>query len=161
MFFYIEISSKNKAALQKFLSFILKLNKTNLTIVPFSQQTVKKFVTILKSPHINKSAQEQFEFRVYTKKLLISSTQFFKFFYLIKKLQNVSFPGINVKIKGLFEKKKNFRQLLNVTDPDNLDLNFLNKLNCSLKSIGWKTKKYVQMFDNYGEQFLKTKTFMF
>ena len=95
MVFFIKISSKNKETLQLFLMFLSKLENNNLLIKYFPKQKIKKFITILKSPHINKSAQEQFEFRVYTKKLQISSPQHLKFLCFLKRVSGHTANFIN------------------------------------------------------------------
>ena len=68
---YITVSSKSKETLKLFLAFLSKFKHSNLIIKYFPKRKIKKFVTILKSPHVNKSAQEQFEFKINTKKLML------------------------------------------------------------------------------------------
>ena len=148
MFFYIKISSKNKSALKRFLEFISGLKSLNLLVSHSPKQSVKKFITVLKSPHVNKSAQEQFEYRIYTKKLSVNSPQALKFFSMIKKAKNASFPGIDLKIKGVFEKKKEFKNLLHSMNPDNLDIDFFQTAS---QQTHKKIIKYVQILDGYGE----------
>jgi ribosomal protein S10 len=154
MFFYIEISSKNEDSLKKFLTFISEIKTTNLFITNFPKQNIKKVVTVLKSPHVNKSAQEQFEYRIYTKNLSVSSFQQNKFLSLFKRIQNSSFPGIRFKVKGLFEQKKELKNLLLSIDPDNLDLNSF-KNSASFSALKLKTTQYFQMFEGYGEHSIK------
>jgi ribosomal protein S10 len=148
MFFYIQISSKDKSSLEIFLKFILRLKALNLLISHFPKQQIKKFITVLKSPHVNKSAQEQFEYRIYTKKLSVNSPQALKFFSIIKKAKNASFPGIDLKIKGVFEKKKEFKNLLHCMNPDNLNIDFFQ---IASQQTNWKITKYIQILDGYGE----------
>jgi ribosomal protein S10 len=152
MFFYIRISSKDKESLKRFLEFISGLKSLNLLISHFPKHQIKKFITVLKSPHVNKSAQEQFEYRIFTKKLLVNSPQALKFFSIIKKVKNVSFPGIDLKIEGVFEKKKEFKNLLHCMNPDNLDIDFFQT--ASQRSHP-KITKYVQVLDSYGEYSVK------
>ena len=148
MFLYIQISSKNKSSLKKFLEFILRLKSLNLLISHFPKQQIRKFITVLKSPHVNKSAQEQFEYRIYTKKLSVNSPQALKFFSIMKKAKNASFPGIDLKIKGVFEKKKEFKNLLHCMNPDNLNTNFFQTTS---QQTHWQITKYVGILDGYGE----------
>lgn len=152
MFFYLEISSKNKETFKKFLNFLLKLKITNLKIKTISKQKLKQFTTVLKSPHVNKTAQEQFEFRIYKKKLIIKILKPFKLFYILKKLQNFSFPGINFKVNGCFIENK-FKDLITDLDPDFLNLFFF--INIFFYKNEEKTKKYLQMLDIYGNICLK------
>jgi ribosomal protein S10 len=152
MFFYIQISSKDKGSLKRFLEFILRLKSLNLLISHFPKHQRKKFITVLKSPHVNKSAQEQFEYRIFTKKLLVNSPQALKFFSTIKKAKNASFPGIDLKIKGVFEKKKEFKNLLNCMNPDNLDIDFFQ---IDSQQTPRNITEYIQVLDGYGEYSVK------
>ena len=151
--FSITISSKNKETLKSFLIFLSKFKYNNLIIKYFPKQKIKKFVTVLKSPHVNKSAQEQFEFRVHTKKLLISSEQNFKFLYFLKKVQNNIFPLISFKIEGCFhEKDKQFTFKLNKLNPNKVNVAFFNEVSKkTLKSKFLKIDKYIDLLDCHGE----------
>ena len=51
------------------------------------KKKIKKFA-ILKSPHIYKSAQEQFEYRIYSKKILINSFKPSIFLLVLKKIKS-------------------------------------------------------------------------
>lgn len=155
--FYIKVSSKDNENLKKFLLFLYKFKSNNLIIKYFPKQKIKKFVTILKSPHVYKSAQEQFEFRIYTKNLFISLEQHFKFLYFLKKVQNNIFPFINLKVKGVFGNQiieLNLRS--NRLSPNKINIKFFNnivKQKSKHKSV--KMKKYLNLFDGYGEIILK------
>jgi ribosomal protein S10 len=161
MFFYISVSSKTKESLEAFITFVSKIKNPNLIVKYFPKQKIKKFVTVLKSPHINKSAQEQFEYRIFTIKFLISSPQHLKNFYILKKIQKSSFPGINLKIKGLFEKKKQFKFLTNNLNPDYVNVEFFDHAPSliNIKNSYQKIQKYFQIFDIYGELSLKKSAF--
>ena len=80
MFLKFKVSSKDRHILKKFLSFLQKLTTPSTTLKYFSKQKKRKVVTILKSPHVNKTAQEQFDYRFYTNEFLVNSTQPFTFF---------------------------------------------------------------------------------
>ena len=84
MFIIIQIFSKNSNSISNFLKFLYKLktNKTlnlNFTIVQSSQFKKSKKLSVLKSPHVNKKAQEQFEYNVFNKQLKIYVSQLNKF----------------------------------------------------------------------------------
>lgn len=164
MFFYLKISCKNKRLLKKFLCFLNKIELLSIFLKPFPKHRKRQFVTVLKSPHVNKTAQEQFEYRIYSKHFLIRSFKPLTFILLLKKLKNLSFPSINIEIKGVFEKDKTKKYALQVISPDNLALkNFCNykvKLISSAKIFDANflfCKKYIQLFDLYGEIHLKKK----
>lgn len=171
MFFHIKVSCKDKKVLKNFSKFLSKLESTSNFLKSFSKQNSRKFVTILKSPHVNKTAQEQFEFRFYTKEFVISSFKPLTFFLILKKASNLSLLGIRLKVKGVF--KENGKKKLTVLNPDNLNMGVIR--NCSLtqkKSLKQKmfdnpnlkefslgflsSKRYIQLFDCYGEISLKT-----
>lgn len=133
----------------------------------FSKQEKRKFVTVLKSPHVNKTAQEQFEYRLYSKHFLIYSFKPFTFFLLLKKLKNLSFPGLDLKVKGLLGENKAYKHRLQTVNPDNIILkntHFLYLKKNKLKKVQYEKddsskplsyKKYLQLFDLYGEICLK------
>lgn len=152
MFFYIKASCKDQKILKKFSNFLRKIETFIFVLKYSSKQKKRKFITVLKSPHVNKTAQEQFEFRFYNKQFIINSFKPLTFLFILKKLKNSSFPGLNLKIKIGFnshEKNINFRKLSN---PDNFLLS-LNTNQLNVQSLLFQ--KYVQMFDCYGESFLK------
>lgn len=155
MVFFIKISSKNKETLQLFLMFLSKLENNNLLIKYFPKQKIKKFITVLKSPHINKSAQEQFEFRVYTKKLQINSPQHLKFLYFLKKSQINIFPFINLKLKGIYSMKSQINLISSGLNSSKFNTNFFNQ-NKFKSDLQYKNViQYFNLLDCYGECFIK------
>jgi ribosomal protein S10 len=174
MFFYLKISCKDKKILKNFLRFFAKLDSLLVFLKSLPKHKKRKFVTVLKSPHVNKTAQEQFEYRLYSKHFLIHSFKPLTFFLFLKKLKNLSFSGINLKVKGFLEKNKMQKHVLRVVSPDNIILksvadSYLGKKRLkkfqhkkTLKQISKNHnsdflfyKKYVQLFDLYGEICLK------
>jgi len=151
MVFFIKISSKNKETLQLFLMFLSKLQNNNLLIKYFPKQKIKKFITVLKSPHINKSAQEQFEFRVYTKKLQVSSPQHLKFLYFLKKSQINIFPFINLKLKWLYSVEFQLSLISNRLNPIKFNNKFFSKNNLIIQNL----LQYFNLLDCYGEYQIK------
>jgi ribosomal protein S10 len=83
MFVTISLQSKSLQSIKKFLTFLEKsCNDFNLVVFMKVQNkvTIRKGVTVLKSPHVNKTAQEQFEFFVfepYTQKIQTVLEQFY------------------------------------------------------------------------------------
>lgn len=161
MFFYISASSKDKKVLKKFSSFLYKLEASTLTLKYFSRQKKRKFITILKSPHVNKTAQEQFEYRFYKKQFLISSFKPLTFLFFLKKIKNVSFSGLNLQVKGIASLKGKNMQLLKLVNPDNFVLNERSK---NLRNVSFLTddslKEYIRLFDCYGELYLQKKHYI-
>jgi ribosomal protein S10 len=160
MFFHIKASSKDKKILKKFSWFLSKLETSTFTLKCLSKQKKKKVITILKSPHINKTAQEQFEFRFYNKRFLINSFQPLTFLSTLKQIKNQSFSGLNLEVKSSLkynEKNRNFSKLIS---PDNFTLNtkhdFSKRKSTNKPSAQTLLlKKYIQSFDCHGEIFLK------
>jgi ribosomal protein S10 len=150
MFLYFKVSTKDNKILKKFLRFLLKLNISPVVLKYVPKQQKRKFVTILKSPHINKTAQEQFEFRHYSKEFIVNSVKPLTFFLIIKKLKNLSFSGLKLEVKGLLNFEKKTKSFLNQLNPDNIILNqHQTYTKLSLQ------KHYIQLFDCYGEMWLK------
>ena len=175
MFFHVKVSSKDKKVLENFSQFLSKLKTTSNFLKSFSKQNTRKFVTVLKSPHVNKTAQEQFEFRFYTKEFIINSFKPLTFFFILKKINNLSFSGINLKIKGF--SKENKKKELTAINPDNINLNVVKKYGLlqkkslkqkivkdkNLKKLNadfYFSKRYIQLFDCYGEVSLKNDFYL-
>ena len=72
--YHLIFSAKNKNSLNyNFKFFKHSLLNSNTIKKHFQKRTKKHFLTILKSPHVNKSAQEQFESHIFSKQLSIFS----------------------------------------------------------------------------------------
>ena len=91
MFFYLKISCKDQRILKKFLHFFTKLESFPIVIKSFPKSEKRKFVTVLKSPHVNKTAQEQFEYRYYSRHLLVRSFKPLTFFFIFKEAKKLKF----------------------------------------------------------------------
>ena len=128
----------------------MKLDHLPVILKHFSNRRKKKFITILKSPHVNKTAQEQFEFRFYSKEFLVNSVKPLTAFIILKKITNKSFPGVRLRVKSLCGNIHNVN-LVKVLDPDNV---ILRK-----KDPFASQKKCIQLFDCYGEAYLKNSLY--
>lgn len=111
---FIKISSKNKSSILKFSFLIFK--KFNFKIGPkiilknyLKTKKRKKIFTILKSPHVNKKAQEQFEIRVFSQQLAIYTTYDAGFIYFLKNLKLRLFPDIKLKIEFSINKNNSLK----------------------------------------------------
>ena len=160
MFFHIKVSAKDKKVLENFGQFISNFQLTSNSVQSLSKRNLRKFITILKSPHVNKTAQEQFEFRVHSKEFRVSSFKPLTLFLILKKINNLSLSGLNLKIESLFEQST--KKKLTALNPDNVDLNTVEEFS-SLSKIKLfdnqkfsSSKRYIQLFDCYGETVLKT-----
>lgn len=87
------MASKDRDSLQRFTKLISTLKSSQELVSSLPKQQIKKFVTVLKSPHVNKTAQEQFEFRIFNRKLFVNPLKSAKFLHLLKKSRTEVFPG--------------------------------------------------------------------
>ena len=149
MYINLKIYYKNKISLNKFLDFIKKLKFPIKTVKTVSKFSKKKFLTVLKSPHVNKSAQEQFEFRIYSKQLSIWSPQSNLLMLILKKAIKTSFPGIKIKIDFLSINENKF--ILNSLNPKNLNVCFFNTRIKNRIKLNKKINSYLVLNDCYGE----------
>ena len=116
----INLTSKNKKSLKLFLQFLIinmkKITKVNIK-GNFQKKQKKKFISILKSPHVHKKAQEQFEYNVFFTNIKL---------YPLKNLQTfLTFKKFNIKLLSDIKPKIKFV----------IDINKLNKNNNPIYSI--------------------------
>ena len=107
--FNITATSKNKKELN---FFILVLNRylffNSNNIKKISQKKIKKIrITLLKSPHINKKSQEQFEIKFFKKKIILKIEKSLKYLLFFKKIYCSMFSNVNLKVKQMLNDKKN------------------------------------------------------
>lgn len=109
----LKVSSPNEKSLKTFLVFFFKHLKiqfhTNQIQVP--SQNKQKRVTLLKSPHVNKTAQEHFEVKMFSKHLIVNSHYSLKNLIVLKKILNRLFQDVAIQItlindKNLHKKTK-------------------------------------------------------
>lgn len=156
MFLYIlniKLSSKQINQLKQFL-LILKLYKIklrlNLKLSIFSNVLLKnKKISVLKSPHVHKKAQEHFSLKSYTFFFKVSSNLFLEKFLLFLNSFNNFFVDIIFKLhfKFFFKKleTKNQNQLSKFF-PDNY-FNPNQFLILNFESVS----HYVRLMENFGE----------
>ena len=110
MYLNIGIRSKNYNSLKSFVRIFKILTQTeelklNKILKVFQKKRFKKIFTILRSPHVNKSAQEQFEYNLFAKHVNIKSHQILKTLIILKKIKTISFLDIELKIKFIINPK--------------------------------------------------------
>ena len=159
MIITLKISSSNYNSLENFSKILVdKLHtienmKFSVIGVTNKKKTKNKF-TVLKSPHVNKKAREQFEIRNYTKILNIYSYQTLLLLFVIKRIKVSSFSEVKLKI----DLKYNLAQLQkHLKSNFNLNNSFLNKLNLkgNRYEINGSTKNYLKRLDVFGETVFK------
>lgn len=177
--FNLKIISKNKKTVKHFcLQFFNRKNlKKNYKLLKKCKNsiTTKKVITLLKAPHVYKTAQEQFEFRNYKKNYNLLVTNYKKFLILLKKIKLNRFPDIKIQLSFKIQKFNNY-SLLNNFILNNFKYfvikNFLLQKNNNKKflitkkkykkikhiKIFWDKKsktisQYLQILDIFGENF--------
>lgn len=153
MFVNIHVFSKNYISLKAFLNFFFKVcnterMKTYFVLIQHSKPKVIKKFTVLKSPHVNKKAQEQFEFCLHKNQLSIYSYQNLKLLTILKKIQTTLFADIKIKVQFVFNYKKFQKEKKEKLNPNKV---FSKKISEN-KS---KTHVYLKLLDIYGENHFK------
>ena len=159
----INIISKNKKSLNKFFDIFTRISETTqfgLTNKINSQKSKKKIITILKSPHVNKKAQEQFELSYFNYKFNIYSPQELKLILMVKKIQKKLFTDIKIKINVISSGKISEQKKQKLLNPLNIKIENLTYYNFSVVNLKNPSKstssaeKYIKSLDIYGETFL-------
>ena len=148
MFINVCIKSKNKLSLIKFLiifkNFINDKNfKLNKTLIFSQNKKINKVFTVLKSIHVNKTAQEQFEFNLFSKNIKIQTFQLLKLVIILKKIQTYFFSDINLKIKFFITKLYKKKLILKKINPNLIKLEPIKNFK--------QTKLYLILFNYYGK----------
>lgn len=148
MLFNIHICTKNYKSLQNFVKTISKkslLKLLSVTNSTYSIERKNKIFTVLKSPHVNKTAQEHFEQNFYSKKFKIYSYKPFLFLVFLKTLKQNHFTDLTFKIEVVNQPQKHKQILKNKINPDNFSvLRNTESLN-----------NYLKILNNYGHLLLK------
>ena len=159
----LEITSSNLNSMKNFHEILInKLNKSKdirFSIVSeLSKKRKKKKFTILKSPHVNKTAREQFETVDYTKTIKIYSYQYLLLLFMIKRIKISSFSDVELKINFQYNLSKFHKHLKSNLNSNN---KFLNRLELNTENINLpdkilsSTKNYLKCLDIFGESILK------
>lgn len=156
MFINIDIKSKNRNSLEKFLNLFydfsnnkrLKLSR-NINLA--QNKTNKKIFTILKSPHVNKTAQEQFESKLFSKSTKVSTFQVLKLLVVLKKIKENLSSEIFIKVKFEINPEIKSKLLISKLKPDLFLIPDIGKL--EHKQI----ECYLLMFNFYGKYKLKPR----
>jgi hypothetical protein len=96
---------------------------------------------------VNKTAQEQFEYRIYSKQITIYSSQNFQYLVFLKKVNAHLFPDIKIKTK--FNMGHNMGKQIEVLNPTNLKMDLFRDRNRQSSKL--KTQNMIKTFDTYGE----------
>lgn len=151
MFIYLFVYTNNSKTLDDFTKLLNKINDTRKTKIKFfftQNQTKKqsKTFTVLKSPHVNKKAQEHFNLLKYKKKITLCSFKLNKLLIILKKNQQNLLSDMHIKIKV---RLANFDTNKDLLDPD---IFILNNSKSILKS---NSNTFLKVADGFGEFLLK------
>ena len=143
MFFSLYIYSKNYDSLNNLNEF-LSNKLSNLKFTKVNKQTKKTIVTFLKSPHVNKIAQERFQANHFSKNLVIKSKNPFLILFIIKFLKKSLFLDVKFKIKFLNKKCYIDSVIKKNSNPNRLSLINTNK----------HLNVYLDLLNNYGRSII-------
>ena len=158
--FILTLKSKNIKSLNNYVTLLEKKlpgKSVCLTVINRLKKT-KQFVTVLKSPHVNKTAQEQFERKKKLIQIFFISEKFNKIIIKIKKVLIKLFMDIKLTIKNITNSFFKSIQIFNIFKITNFKFNrfkkatinrCLNCLNSKKKLIEFKI--YLKILINYGE----------
>ena len=150
MVFTLSIYSKNLSSLTNFLKLFYKLNinkflRFKLSVLQSPQPKKKIFFSVLRSPHVNKSSQEQFEYCLHSTKLKISVSQITKFLSIWKIFNTELFADLKIKTKFVFNKKPAQSFILFNITSEKFQTIFYKK---RLKYFNENTKNLSQLFSH-------------
>lgn len=108
MFVNLRVSSPNRISATKFSKTLFKLSNKGYLNFNFYATNVKRpkrkrFFIVLKSPHADKTAQDQFRHCTVSNEINLTTIQVPKLILLIKELQLQLFPDIAIKFNFVFK----------------------------------------------------------
>lgn len=145
--YQLTITSNNKKSAENcFLFFLNNTSELNLNLLKkaIKKKKRKKVLTILKSPHVNKTAQEQFESRFFSKQINLYTSKNRQFLLLLKKIKIYLFPDVKIKTKFILNKNLVKKTQTNLLNPSNFKLNILKQIK-STNKINPKIKTYYKL----------------
>ena len=157
----IILYSKNKESLKNFFKFQKRSLEIQQFQIPFCYKKNKKTkqkISVLKSPHVNKTAQEQFELKTYSITIIVKSYKVQKYILLLKKIKNQLFPDVKIKIKSHFSIKNTEIHLKDkFINPNKFTFKIL-KFNFTKQVLSFKELKTYRKINNNLNKNLLEKT---
>ena len=103
----LTIFSKDKDSLTKFLNvFFINLKQNSKIFLKLSRKRkLKEKISVLKSPHVNKTAQEQFKYTHFYINITFYTFEIKREMLVLKKIKNQLFPDLKMLIKSSYSKK--------------------------------------------------------
>jgi len=112
MFLVISLKSKNIKSLIFFFNVLKKFNINKKIKKLYMLKKIKRFA-VLKSPHVNKTAQQHFEYELYLQKIYIKNFQIFKLLIILKKIKINLCCDVLVNIKFNINKNNKIKNYTN------------------------------------------------
>jgi ribosomal protein S10 len=121
----ITVASKNNTTIKNFYSFLSKniLNNSYILEKIRHNRKKRKKLTILKSPHVNKIAQEHFKIELLKKQFKLQTTENSNFSIFLKKFNFNLYPDINLKLKYKVDNTKIKNLKSKILNPNNFKFN--------------------------------------
>ena len=157
------IQSKSLRSIKKLLKFLdMSFKDLGLVVLKnsFKKPTKLKVITVLKSPHVNKIAQEQLGFCVYRYQISFFSYKYFLLLMFIKYLKSsVLFSDVHLKVKVVINQSRYHYSIIDNINPNNFCLMDYSKLydKMGIDDICLTIPYYLMLFDIFGELSLKKK----
>lgn len=159
--YHITLFSQNKTSLNNAFLFFLANPETSSIQKYFQKKKQNKIITLLKSPHVNKTAQEQFVNTTYSKQLSRYDYKGKKTFFFLKLVKNNLFADLKIKVKLSLNVKKEKKCYLVVLNPNNFKLKHLSKnfssqlKKCESFLLNKNVNKTLNLFEIFGGLALK------
>ena len=155
---HIEITSSNINSIKRFNTILFnrlsKIKNIKFFILQIiNKKKKRKKFTVLKSPHVNKTAREQFEIISYTKTIKIYCYQYVLLLFIIKQLKVNLVSEVKLKVNLDYNSNKIKKYLKCNLNLNNVSLKLIKQKNLFNNSI--ITKNYLKFFDSFGEILLK------
>ena len=164
MIIIINISSKSYVSLNNFINFFLsKKFMSKLKVVvqksKFVHPTKSNLYTVLKSPHVNKTAQEQFISKTFNIEFELFVYQPHLFFFFLKIIKNTLISDIIVNYKIIINKTLFKNKIKNTLTPNGFNFILFDKK--KKKIVKFYLKQYLKLTAIYGEFLLTNKKISF
>ena len=142
MLIKLDLKSNNQKSLRILMSVFneyCKMYDPQSLFTGHNKKLKRVVISVLKSPHVNKTAQEQFEYKIFKGKLFFKSKNFLRILLLLKKFSNNLFSDVNIKVCFITKPKESLH----------LKNYHLTKINSS----------YLKIADINGEKLLNSSCF--
>ena len=141
----LTISSCNKDSLERFINFVRIYTsfESNSKFKIIRLSPTKTLVSLLKAPHVNKTAQEQFYREKFSSVFVFKEVNKHQLMLALKSVLSKGFSDINLKLTYSFSPVENecfFKKKLNSLNPD-----------FKASNISLSKTEYLNLLDAYGE----------